>query len=304
MSFSKRCKKELLKVETNDKYLEVELAAYLYFVGSVRIYQNKYQIVFRSYENAEARNIYKLIKRYYNYSPTIGIRNRKKFASDRFFNVLVEDEEIALKILKLKDKYGFDDLKVFNKMHKNVSEKKIFLKVAFILKGSINDPQRGYNLEIASLNRQEAEIIKSFMEDFNLSPKENLRRETYVIYIKDSEKISDFLALIGANKSLFDLENVRVLKSIRNDINRQTNFDKANIDRTVKASIRQVEAIEKLMKNNKFDPLSDDLKMIANLRLKYPYVSIEELGDLAEPALSKSKVNYRLQKLIKMAEDL
>ena len=140
------------------------------------------------------------------------------------------------------------------------------------------------------------------MEEFSINPKLNLRNDSYCVYIKDSDKISDFLALIGANKSLFDLENVRAMKSIRNDINRQTNFDKANIDRTVKAAFRQVDAINKLKEKNILENQAEDLQKIAELRLAYPYISLEELGKMMTPALSKAKVNYRLQKLIKLAE--
>ena len=122
--------------------------------------------------------------------------------------------------------------------------------------------------------------------------------------MKDSDKISDFLAIIGANKSLFELEDVKAMKSIRNDINRQTNFDKANIDRTVKASLKQVASIKLLDKNDKLKSLSKELQELAELRVDNPYTSIEELGQMLNPPMSKSKVNYRLQKFIKMAEDL
>lgn len=302
MSFSKRCKKEILRKETDNKFMEVELAVYLFFVGNIRIYNNKYQIVFKSTENKEARNIYTIIKKLYNYSPAMGIQNRRKFSSDRFFNILVEDEDIAKKILNLKEKYQFSDPEKLLKIMKNTSHRKIFLKVAFILKGSINDPQRGYNLEIYG-SRQEAKLVESFMESFNLNPKINKRRDDYVVYLKDSEKISQFLALIGANKSLLNLENVKVMKSLRNEVNRKTNFDNANINRTVMASLKQVEAINTLKRDGRFDNLSYDLKEIANIRLESPYISLEELGLLLDPPLSKAKVNYRLQKLIKMTEN-
>ena len=142
------------------------------------------------------------------------------------------------------------------------------------------------------------------MEIFELNPKINTKRDCFVVYLKDSDKISDFLALIEANKSLFELENVRAMRSIRNDINRQTNFDKANIDRTVNASLKQVDAINLLIKEDEFEKLSEDMIEIGELRLANPYASIEELGEMVEPPMSKSKVNYRLQKFIKMAEDL
>lgn len=302
MSFSKRCKKEILKKEPDYKEIDIELLAYLYFQGSIRIVNNSYQILFKASENIEARYIYKIIKEKYKYSPAMEIQNKRKFSKDRSFVVLVEDGKISDEILKLADKYKLYETDEFFGNLKNRNQKKIILKLAFLLKGSINDPYRGYNLEINVQEKQEALLIGKIMEEFSINPKLNLRNDLYCIYIKDSDKISDFLAIIGANKSLFDLENVRAMKSIRNDINRQTNFDKANIDRTVKASLRQVDAINKLKDEKKLDDLPEDLQKIAEIRLSYPYISLEELGKMMKPNLSKAKVNYRLQKLIKLSE--
>lgn len=302
MSFSKRCKKEILKKEPDYKEIDMELLSYLYFQGSIRIVKNSYQILFKASENIEARYIYKIIKEKYKYSPAMEIQNKRKFSKDRSFIVLVEDSLVSDKILKLADQYNLYETDKFYDNLKNRDQKKIILKLAFLLKGSINDPYRGYNLEINVQQKEEALLIGKIMEDFSIDPKLNLRNEAYCVYIKDSDKISDFLAIIGANKSLFDLENVRAMKSIRNDINRQTNFDKANIDRTVKAAFRQIDAINKLKDKNILENLSEDLQEISKLRLNYPYISLEELGKMMTPALSKAKVNYRLQKLIKLAE--
>ncbi|NVF11049.1 DNA-binding protein WhiA [Anaerococcus sp. AGMB00486] len=302
MSFSKRCKKEILKKEPETSQIDVELLAYLYFSGSIRIRNNSYKILFKASENIEARYIYKIIKAKYDYSPAIEIQNKRKFSKDRSYVVIVEDSYIADLILDLADYYQIFDLEKFLKKIKTQKEKKIILKLAFLLKGSINDPYRGYNLEINLSDKNEVYLIEKLMKDFNIDAKINKRNDNYSVYIKDSDKISDFLAIIGANKSLFDLENVRVIKSIRNDINRQNNFDKANIDRTIKASFKQVEAINKLKRNKIFDNLSKELKELADLRVEYPYISIEELGKMANPPLSKAKVNYRLQKFIKLAE--
>lgn len=302
MSFSKRCKKEILKKEPDYKEIDMELLAYFYFQGSIRIVNNSYQILFKASENIEARYIYKIIKEKYNYSPAMEIQNKRKFSKDRSYVVLVEDSEVADKILAFADSYSLYEFEKFFENIKSRNEKKIILKLAFLLKGSINDPYRGYNLEINVQQKEEALLIGKIMEEFSINPKLNLRNDSYCVYIKDSDKISDFLALIGANKSLFDLENVRAMKSIRNDINRQTNFDKANIDRTVKAAFRQVDAINKLKEKNILENQAEDLQKIAELRLSYPYISLEELGKMMTPALSKAKVNYRLQKLIKLAE--
>ena len=302
MSFSKRCKKEILKKEPDYKEIDMELLAYFYFQGSIRIVNNSYQILFKASENIEARYIYKIIKEKYGYSPAMEIQNKRKFSKDRSYVVLVEDSEVADEILALADSYSLYEFENFYENIKSRNEKKIILKLAFLLKGSINDPYRGYNLEINVQQKEEALLIGKIMEEFSINPKLNLRNDSYCVYIKDSDKISDFLALIGANKSLFDLENVRAMKSIRNDINRQTNFDKANIDRTVKEAFRQVDAINKLKEKNILENQAEDLQKIAELRLAYPYISLEELGKMMTPALSKAKVNYRLQKLIKLAE--
>ena len=302
MSFSKRCKKEILKKEPDNKELDMELLAYLYFQGSIRIVKNSYQILFKASENIEARYIYKIIREKYKYSPAMEIQHKRKFSKDRSFVVLVEDARVSDKILKLADRFSLYETDKFYENLKSRDQKKIILKLAFLLKGSINDPYRGYNLEINLQEKEEALLIGKIMEDFSINPKLNLRNGSYCVYIKDSDKISDFLAIIGANKSLFDLENVRAMKSIRNDINRQTNFDKANIDRTVKASLRQVDAINKLKEKKILDNLPEDLQKIAENRLAYPYISLEELGKMMVPVLSKAKVNYRLQKLIKLSE--
>lgn len=300
MSFSKRCKKEVLKKEPISKM--GELLSIIHFIGSIRINMGGYNIKFETDSNSYARYIYNLIKDLYDYSSTFEIFDKSYKDKDRIFTVLVEDNEISEDLINKKTE-GFIDN--FNDIEDvSLDEIKSFLKIAFIYKGSINDPQRGYNLEIIAREKNELRLIKESMDTFDLNAKINDRGDYYIVYIKDSDKISDFLAIIGANKSLFELENVRAMKSIRNDINRQTNFDKANIDRTVKASLRQVDAIKAVIDSEAYDKLSEDMKEIASIRIDNPYISIEEIGQMMDPVMSKAKVNYRLQKFIKLAEDL
>ena len=298
MSFSKRCKKEVLKKEPINPL--AELMCVLDFIGSIRISNSGYKIVFKTYSNTEARYIYNIIKDTYKYSSTFEIKDLNN--DDRLFTVIIEESKISEDIMDKSNKFFINNPMDLEDV--SFDDIKSFLKTAFVFKGSINDPQRGYNLEISSNDENSADLLKKSMEIFELNPKVNVKKDSYVVYLKDSDKISDFLAIIEANKSLFELENVRAMRSIRNDINRQTNFDKANIDRTVHASLKQVDAINYLIKQNEFQKLSDDMIEIGNLRLENPYASIEELGAMVKPAMSKSKVNYRLQKFIKMAEDL
>ena len=298
MSFSKRCKKEVLKKEPINP--EAELLCVLNFIGSVRISNGGYNIIFKTYSNTEARYIYNIIKDTYDYSSVFEIKDL--INGDRLFTVLIDDNPISEDIIEKSNDFFIN--KSIDLEDVSFDAIKSYLKTSFVFKGSVNDPQRGYNLEISTGDKEGADLLKKSMEVFELNPKVNIKKDCYVVYIKDSDKISDFLAIIEANKSLFELENVRAMRSIRNDINRQTNFDKANIDRTVNASLKQVDAINLLIKSNEFYKLADDMVEIGELRLANPYASIEELGAMVDPPMSKSKVNYRLQKFIKMAEDL
>lgn len=297
MSFSKRCKKEVLKKDPIDAH--AELLTFFQYISSIRISNASYQVIFKTYSNTIARYIYNLIKKVYDYSPIFEIKDMDK---DRLFSVIVEDESLSEELMDASNEFFINKDSYLEDV--SLDDIKSYLKIAFVLKGSVNDPQRGYNLELSTNSIEESILTKESMDIFDLKPKINDKGEIKVVYLKDSDKISDFLAIIGANKSLFELEDVRAMKSIRNNINRQTNFDKANIDRTVNASLKQVDAIKAIFKAGMMDDLSAEMKELAELRLVNPYTSIEELGQMLDPPMSKSKVNYRLQKFIKMAEDL
>ena len=297
MSFSKRCKKEVLKKDPIDAH--AELLTFFQYISSIRISNASYQVIFKTYSNTIARYIYNLIKKVYDYSPIFEIKDMDK---DRLFSVIVEEESISEELMDASNEFFINKDSYLEDV--SLDDIKSYLKIAFVLKGSVNDPQRGYNLELSTNSIEESILTKESMDIFDLKPKINDKGEIKVVYLKDSDKISDFLAIIGANKSLFELEDVRAMKSIRNNINRQTNFDKANIDRTVNASLKQVDAIKAIFNAGMMDDLSAEMKELAELRLVNPYTSIEELGQMLDPPMSKSKVNYRLQKFIKMAEDL
>lgn len=282
--------------------LEGELISLAHFIGSIRISASGFNVIFKTDANQEARYIYKLIADLYGYSPTFEIQDNPDKKTKRDYVVIIEDADVSDKLIALMNE-GFIE------NYKNIEDVKLetikgFLKIAFIFRGSVNDPQRGYNLEIVGKNKNEAGLIKDSMDTFNLNAKLSQRLDNNIIYLKDSDKISDFLAVIGAMQSLFELENVRAMKSIRNDINRINNFDNANIDRTVKASIVQVDAINKVIEKNRFDEFDQLSQKIAKLRLDNPYLSLDELGEKLKPPLTKAKVNYRLQKFIKLAKDL
>ena len=300
MSFSQRCKKELLKKEPID--LEGELISLAHFIGSIRISSAGFNVIFKTDANQEARYIYKLISDLYGYSPTFEIQDNPDKKNKRDYVVIIEDADVSDKLISLRNQSFLENYSNIEDV--SLDQIKGFLKIAFIFRGSVNDPQRGYNLEIVGKNMEEARIIKDSMDAFNLNAKVSQRLDYNIIYLKDSDKISDFLVVIGAMQSLFELENVRAMKSIRNDVNRVNNFDNANIDRTVKAARAQLDAINKIIDEGRFDEVDDLSQKIGKLRLENPYLSLDELGEMLNPPLSKAKINYRLQKFIKLAKDL
>ena len=181
--------------------------------------------------------------------------------------------------------------------------KKAYLRGLFLRAGSISDPEKMYHLEFACESRDFAIRLKEILSSYNLRAKIVERKGHSVVYLKDSSQIADFLALIQANTSLFSLENTMIVKDVRNAVNRKVNCETANIQKTVSASVSQIEAIEYIRDHIGFDKLPDSLKEIARLRLENPEDSLVSLGARMNPPIGKSGVNHRLRKLRKIAEE-
>ena len=181
--------------------------------------------------------------------------------------------------------------------------KKAYLRGLFLRAGSISDPEKMYHLEFACESRDFAIRLKEILSSYNLRAKIVERKGHSVVYLKDSSQIADFLALIQANTSLFSLENTMIVKDVRNAVNRKVNCETANIQKTVSASVSQIEAIEYIRDHIGFDKLPDSLKEIARLRLENPEDSLISLGARMNPPIGKSGVNHRLRKLRKIAEE-
>ena len=181
--------------------------------------------------------------------------------------------------------------------------KRICIREAFLKSGFINDPNKEYHLEIVFKRKNKCEEIKNILLDFDINARTIKRGNNYILYLKEGEEISKFLALIGANSAVLKFEEIRVIKDTRNNINRLVNCETANINKIITASVTQIKAIEHLKKINKFNDLPNNLKEIANLRLKNPDSSLEELGKMPEKPIGKSGVNHRLNKIIEIANE-
>ena len=179
---------------------------------------------------------------------------------------------------------------------------KAIIKGLFLGSGSINNPENKYHLEIVLNQEENLEDSIKILEKLGIRSKKMTTKNKYSIYIKEGEEISKFLALIGANKAVMRFEEIRVRKEMKGKVNRLVNSQKANINKTLNASIEQIAAIKKLQKTGEFNKLNDNLKEIAKLRLENPDMSLTDLGKILKEPIGKSGVNYRLKKIIELTK--
>ncbi len=223
-------------------------------------------------------------------------------------NVIREaDAFLVLKAVKMADEQGNlwgDSIKVHQRLVQNTCCKRAFLRGSFLVAGSITNPEKAYHVEIPVLQESYAEEILALLESFGLAAKLTRRKRYHVIYMKEGSQIVDFLNIIEAHVALMEFENIRILKEVRNSVNRQVNCETANIHKTVTAAAKQIEDIKYIECNKGFSGLADGLREIAELRLEYPDCSLQELGEMLSVPISKSGVNHRLRKISKIAEAL
>ena len=180
---------------------------------------------------------------------------------------------------------------------------KALIRGIFLGSGSVNNPENKYHLEIILSTERNAKIIAELLKKVNINMKELVRKNGYSLYLKEGEEISKFLALIGANSAVLKFEEIRVIKDMKNNINRKVNCETANLSKTVQAAVKQIEAIKNLQKQGKFENLPENLKEIAILRLENPDASLSELGQMLKEPIGKSGVNHRLKQVVAFVEN-
>ena len=184
----------------------------------------------------------------------------------------------------------------------NTCCKRAFIRGAFLCAGSVSDPAKAYHFELDLQEESRARQMKDIINSFMIDAKMISRRRYYVVYVKEGSQIVDLLNIMEAHKALMKFENVRILKEVRNSVNRQVNCEAANINKTVTASSRQIDDIILIRDRVGFEHLSEGLEEIARLRTEYPEATLKELGAMLNPPIGKSGVNHRLRKLGEIAE--
>lgn len=276
MSFSSEVKEELSKLSNlaNKKEVKYELLGYL---ASNNIFENKNIIKFSTENDYNIDRFAKIIR-------NAGIED---------FDIQVTGQVFFIQIKKR----FLKDIEEFDYEAKNVENCKSFMRGLFMGSGSINNPEKEYHLEFSVRSENNVPLIINFMRKNDIF----LKQMGKVIYIKDGEEISKFLAFIGASKSVLKFEEVRVMRHMNNKVNRIVNCQSANLNKVLNASIKEVDAIRKLKQNGEFEKLDKSLKEIAEIRLEYPDMPLSELGNKLSNPIGKSGVNYRLKKIVKIA---
>lgn len=190
------------------------------------------------------------------------------------------------------------------RLYRDAESKRAFLRGAFIAAGSFTDPQKSYQFELVTQHRWQAEELCGLMADFGIHAHIMTRRDRFVVYLKDGSAIVDILNVIGAHKALMEFENIRILKEMRESVNRKVNCETANIEKAVKAAGRQLEDIALIKQERGLESLPEGLREVCEVRLQHPEIGLSELGNLMTPPLGKSGVNHRFRKISQIAEEI
>ena len=311
MSFSGNVKEELSHHLGSARHCRIaETAAIISICGGVMIdSRGRYSLKIHTENLSVARKCFTLLTKTFNIRTDIAIRTNRMKGSVSYY-IVVKEHDAALRILqatKLIDQYGEveEELSVVrNIVIQETCCKRAFIRGAFLASGSMSDPEKSYHFEIVCATREKAEQIQKIMKYFELDGKIVLRKKSFVVYLKEGSQIADVLNVMEAHVALMEFENVRILKDMRNTVNRKVNCETANINKTVSAAVKQIDDIRYIQETKGLDKLPEGLKDMALTRLTYPEASLKELGALLQNPVGKSGVNHRLRKLSEMAEEI
>ncbi len=311
MSFSNEVKSEISrrKIYSEIEAL-IELSSILKTNASISLRNAFFNINFTT-ENIEvSKRIYKLIDRIYDYEPSIEFVKNDNIQKEGIYTISIEDEKISQALLASSgiDLYGNYTVLMETLKQRlegaNERKKEAFLRGAFLGAGTIIDPDKGYHLEMIFTREEDQAFTNEILLSMKLPALKSKRKGKYILYFKDSDKISDFLNIIGATNGMLKLENVKAMKDLRNNINRQVNCDTANINKMLKSSSRQVEKILYIKENHGLEILDKNLQHAARLRIDNPDLSLRALAEVSEEQISKSGLSHRLKKIEEIYDDM
>ena len=301
MSFSGEVKAELEKHISKSRHCQLaELAAIISFSGRMILTGADPRLEIATEHAGLAKKCYTLLKRAFDISAELSEQNP---------GVLYIEEQNAMRRVLMALKFLEEDgsMHPFRQAVNGILLQKsccrrTFVRGAFLASGSMSDPHKSYHFEIVCATPQQAEQLRTVISDFGMDAKVVERKKHHVVYLKEGAQIVDMLNIMEAHVALMNLENVRILKEMRNSVNRQVNCETANINKTVSAAVKQLEDITYLRDQIGFENIPKGLVEAALARLEHPEATLKELGESLNPPVGKSGINHRLRKLSEMAD--
>ena len=306
MSYASEVKKELTTLEVHFGNAKAELMALIRMNGSLGLSSHRFILNVQTENPATARRIYSLLKQFYDVESELLVRRKMKLKKNNLYIVrLNKGSDYVLKDLDILDGFQLKETVPLDFLDDDAKVRS-YLRGAFLATGSVNNPETSsYHLEIYSLYEDHNQTICEMMNRYGLNARTAKRRSGYITYLKEAEKIADFLSLIGATSSMLKFEDIRIMRDMRNSVNRIVNCENANFNKVADAANRQIESIKYLDKKIGLNNLPVKLQEIAIARMAHPEVSLKELGELVPGGpISKSGVNHRLRKIMEQAEKM
>ncbi|WP_028609179.1 DNA-binding protein WhiA [Paenibacillus harenae] len=306
MSFAAQTKKELTLIEADSCCERAELSALIRMNGSVSVSSRKVVLDISTENAAIARRIYSLLKKHYKVHVELLVRKKMRLKKNNVYivRIPVGVQEILSELKIVSEGFMFN-LGIDKEIIRKPCCKRSYLRGAFLAGGSVNNPEgSSYHLEISSMYQEHCEALVELANKFDLNARCIERKKGFVFYIKEGEKIIELLNIVGAHQALFKFEDVRIMRDMRNSVNRIVNCETANLNKTIGAAVRQIENIKLLQREIGLDNLPEKLKEVAEIRLQHPDMNLTEVGEMLRGKVSKSGVNHRLRKIDELAEKI
>lgn len=311
MSFSAKVKGEICRyTEVSKEEALAQLSAIMKVSGTLAFSGRQISFKITTENPASARFIFTLLKDHFDIHSKLMVKKGNSLKKNNIYMVLIT-EDMGIKdllkktgILREIDGIMSLDYSIDKDLISTEETCRAYIRGAFLGGASISNPEKTYHLEFVTHSLEYAEDLSKLINKFGLNSKVIQRKNSYIVYLKEGEQIVDLLNIIGAHSALLELENIRIMKEMRNNVNRLVNCETANLSKTVNAAVRQVESIRLIEREIGLQRLPKNLREIAELRLNYPDESLKELGEMLDPIVGKSGVNHRLRKIEKIADEL
>jgi DNA-binding protein WhiA len=312
LSFAADTKKELTLISEASSSQKNELAAVFAASGQWLTVDGRALFVVETENVATARRIYTQVKTQFGLSAEVAVRRKMRLKKNNVYGIRLTEGQTEVVLPHL----GWDFATV-EEPHKSgtilpfheppftdVESVRAYLRGAFLAAGSVNAPgSPSYHLEVHVPTQAHADYIQEKMNQYELNAKQFRRKKGFIVYLKEGEKIVDFLSIIGAHQALLKFEDRRILKGMRNQVNRLVNCETANMNKTINAAVRQLETIQRLQATVGLETLPAHLREVAEVRLRFPEANLQELCERLDHRVSKSGLNHRFRKLEEMVAE-